>query len=338
MDLLKINVLSKADSVPAQGVGSAFIEQVRLIKESKLLEVEVNSKRKDFDLIHIHSVNLGYYFKLNKYKDRNIVYVHFVPSRNDGSIKLPRFFSYIFNKYVNSFYKKASNLVVVNPAFKEPLMDLGIAEDKITYIPNFVDNKEFYKKNNDEISILKQKYNIPQGKFVVLGVGQIQTRKGIDDFIKVANENKEMLFLWAGGFSFGRITHGYRKYKKIMKNPPSNVRFLGILNRKEMNDVYNISSCLFMPSYIELFPMSILEASKIGLPILLRDVNLYEPILFDYYLKGNDVDSFSKKLQELIQNQDIYDEFAQNSLKINDYYNKNKILKMWEEFYFSKIK
>ncbi|MCR5307935.1 MAG: glycosyltransferase, partial [bacterium] len=63
MDKLKINMLSKADSVDGQGVGSAYLEQVALVKEADdLFEVAVNKRGKKFDIYHIHSVNPGYYF------------------------------------------------------------------------------------------------------------------------------------------------------------------------------------------------------------------------------------------------------------------------------------
>ncbi|MBD5390886.1 glycosyltransferase, partial [bacterium] len=45
---LLINMLSKADSVEGQGVGSAYIEQVNLVKEelSEYFDVRINSKKK----------------------------------------------------------------------------------------------------------------------------------------------------------------------------------------------------------------------------------------------------------------------------------------------------
>ena len=53
---------------------------------------------------------------------------------------------------------------------------------------------------------------------------------------------------------------GYDELKEIYQNPPSNVHFIGIVQREEMNDIYNLADILFMPSYNELFPMAILEA------------------------------------------------------------------------------
>ena len=325
-------MLSKADSVPAQGVGSAYQEQVRLVKELENFDVEINSKKGNFDIYHIHSVNLRYRLRMNK-KHINVMYVHFVPSMNDGSIKLWKPIQWIFDKYVNNMYRKADELVVVNPEFKTPLLKLGIKEENITYIPNFVDDKNFYKLDEKSIKNLKEKYQIPEDKFVVLGCGQIQKRKGFDDFIETAKNNPDIFFIWAGGFSFGRITDGYKKYKKIIANPPQNVRFLGIIPRNEMNDVYNISDILFMPSFIELFPMTILEIANIGKPILLRKLDLYPPILFDKYLDGTNVDEFNNQIKLLAGDKNLYELYSKKSKELAAYYNKEYVSNLWNEYY-----
>lgn len=329
---IKINMLSKATSAPAQGVGSAYLEQTELVKDISDLQIEINSKKSNFDIYHIHSVNPTFRMRMNK-KHINIVYVHFVPSKNDGSIKLPKLISKIFDKYVNSFYKKADELVVVNPSFTKPLLDLGIKRDKITYIPNYVDTKNFFKLSQIEINKLKEKYQLPKDKFIVLGVGQIQTRKGVDDFIKTAIKNPDKEFVWAGGFSFGKITDGYKKYKQIIENHPQNVHFLGILPREEMNGVYNIADVLFMPSYIELFPMAVLEACKINKPILLRDLELYKPILFNKYCCGKNVEEFSLEINKLSNEKLYYENRVNDSKFIADFYNKDAVKKAWEDYY-----
>ena len=96
---LRINMLSSAETVKGQGVASAFREQVTLIQEmNDDFSVEINSKSSEFDIYHIHTVDLKYKLRMNK-KHLNIMYVHFVPSKNDGSLKLPKLFNWIFNKY-----------------------------------------------------------------------------------------------------------------------------------------------------------------------------------------------------------------------------------------------
>ena len=49
-------MLSQATSVDGQGVGSAYIEQVALVKEcDDLFETEINSKSSKFDIYHINT-------------------------------------------------------------------------------------------------------------------------------------------------------------------------------------------------------------------------------------------------------------------------------------------
>ncbi len=329
---IRINMLSKADCAPGQGVSSAYIEQVNLVKGIDTFDVEVNSRKSNFDIYHIHSVNPSYKLRMTK-KHLNIVYVHFIPAKNHESIKLPKLAEKFFDHYVESFYRKADELVVVNPCFIKDLEELKIPSTKITYIPNYVDHTRFFKMEDDKVKSLKEKYKIPLDKFVVLGCGQIQTRKGIDDFIETAKANPEMCFLWVGGFPFGRIMHGYKKYRKLFRNLPQNVIHIEILERIFMNEIFNCADVLFMPSYMELFPMTILEMANVNKPILVRDLELYKPILFSKYAKGNNVAEFSDELNKLKNDITYYDTQVQNSKFISDFYNIHALEKMWKEYY-----
>lgn len=334
MSKIKINMLSKADMVKGQGVGSAYIEQVRLVRDGtdNIFDIRINDYHKS-DIIHCHTVGLINYFRMKKNKGVNVSYVHFLPDTLDGSIKLPKLFQNIFKKYVIKFYKKADYLVVVNPIFINDLKKYGIKEEKIKYIPNYVDKKDFYKKNVKDRRTIREKLNIKSDDFVVLGVGQVQTRKGVLDFIEVARKMPDILFIWCGGFSFGNITDGYKELKKAIDKKPFNARFLGIIPRDEMNDIYNAADVLFMPSYNELFPMSILEASNVKIPILLRNLDTYKDILFDNYMKSDTNDSFAKSIRMLKSDKDLYKMYSIKSNNISNFYSKDNVKKMWCEFY-----
>lgn len=326
MKKISINMLSNADKVAGQGVGSAYIELINLLKESEDFEVFINSRKK-CDITHTHTVDPRYFFKMKQ--GASVCYVHFLPTTLDGSIKLPKIAFRVFKKYVTKFYNRAEHLVVVNPIFISDLVKFGIPRKKITYIPNYVSKEKFFKKKSD----LRKKFKIPEKSFVVLGVGQIQTRKGVLDFVEVAKKMPEITFVWCGGFSFGKITDGYNELKKICDNPPENVIFTGIIEREKMNDVYNMADVLFMPSFNELFPMSILEAVNAEKPLVLRDLNLYHDILFDKYLVGKNVDDFITQIEKLKNNQKTYEKYSKLSKEISDFYSKEHVLKIWTDFY-----
>ena len=334
MAKLIVNMLSKADSVDGQGVGSAYLEQVNLVKTELAddFEVRINSHKKA-DIIHIHSVNWPYYFS-RKRGAVKVAYCHFLPETLEGSIKLPKPIFWIFKKYVVSFYKKPDYLVVVNPIFIPDLVKLGIKKDRIKYIPNFVSHDDFYKQDQNKILETKKKYNLDPNKFIVLGCGQVQTRKGVLDFVECAKRNPDKLFVWCGGFSFKAITDGYQELKKIVDNPPcENLKFLGIIPRTEMNDMFNASDCLFMPSFNELFPMSILEAVSSEKPVVLRNLDLYKDVLFDKYVAGENVDDFDALIKKLDSDKEFYKECQAKSKYIADFYSKENVSKIWKEFY-----
>ena len=213
------------------------------------------------------------------------------------------------------------------------MVNAGLDRKKIVYIPNFVSKEEFYKIDNKKRYEIRKKYNLSEDDFVVLGAGQVQTRKGVLDFVKVAESMPDVKFVWAGGFSFGAVTDGYKELKEIMDNPPKNVQFIGIIPREEMNGLYNIADTLFVPSYNELFPMTILEALSCETPIVLRDLDLYKDILFEKYLKGSNNKDFTKRIRALKDNKAIYNKAVKNAIEVSNFYSKEHIFKLWDEFY-----
>ena len=334
MKKITINMLSSADKIDGQGVGSAYLEQVSLLKEGTkdIFEIMVNSSKKS-DIIHHHTIDLDHFFKMQMSDSINVAYVHFLPTTLDGSIKLPKAIFPVFKKYVISFYNSADYLVVVNPSFIPELVECGIEESKIVYIPNYVSKEKFYKKSNKEVNKIRKKYGFNATDFIVLGAGQVQTRKGVKDFVEVAKKTPDINYVWCGGFSFGKITDGYEELKEIFDNPPENVKFLGIIPREEMNDMFNMADILFVPSYNELFPMTILEAVNIHKPLLLRDLELYEEILFKKYLKGHNNNDFISNIKELKDNKELYQKYSVYSKEISEFYSKENVLKLWIDFY-----
>ncbi len=331
-----INMLSSADMVKGQGVGSAYYEQVNLVSEGlgEKYRIYVNSSKK-CDIIHFHTINPEYFVKLNLERKRSALvgYVHFLPETVDESLDLPREGKKLFYKYIIGFYKSMDYLVTVNPYFIKELEKYGIPKEKVTYIPNYVSSDMFYPYSKEKVQSLKRKWGVPEDKFVVLGVGQVQNRKGVMDFVEVAEKMPDLYFIWAGGFSFGPMTDGYKELKEVMLNPPENVIFTGIVEREQMNDIYNMADVMFLPSYNELFPMTILESMCVKKPILLRDLDIYHDILFDYYLRGNTNEDFEEVLQKLSQDGAFYKKWSEKSFEGHEFYSKENVLHLWEQFY-----
>ncbi|EDO1159672.1 TPA: glycosyltransferase family 4 protein [Listeria innocua] len=334
--MIKLTMLSSAEKVKGQGVASAYRELVNLLEEryTNEIDMKINSFEKS-DITHYHTVDFRFFLStfFKKKRGVRVGYVHFLPETMEGSLKLPWIARVVFYKYLISFYKRMDEIVVVNPSFIPKLTAYDIPEEKIHYIPNFVSKKTFFPISTAEKKLAREKYGIPADKFTVIGIGQVQHRKGVLDFIEVAKQLPHIHFVWAGGFSFGKITSGYEELKKIYDNPPANVKFIGIVDRSEMNACINMADLFFMPSYNELFPMAILEAMSADVPILLRNLELYEEILTGYYVKEVDNPGFIRAIERLEHDTDYYNEMLQAAKEGATYYSEDRLAKIWFAFY-----
>lgn len=333
--MLTINMLTRADSVKGQGVLSATEEQINLVTEGlKDYQVVVN-QLKTYDITHIHTINPDFLIKsvITRQNRPMIASVHFLPETLEKSISLPRPIKELFYKYVLQFYKQADYLVTVNPRFIEDLEHYGISKEKITYIPNFVSRDTFYKITDRSKAALRESFGLDPNKFTVVSAGQLQMRKGVLEFIDLAKKMPDIQFVWAGDFAFKGISEGRKEIMEHMDELPGNVHFLGLVERERMNEFFNMGDVMLQLSFEELFPMTILESMNANIPLLLRDLREYRPILFDYYLKGNSQVQFQEILRQLQQDEAFYQEACEKSRKGEQFYSKENVLQQWQAFY-----
>ena len=333
---LRINMLSSSEKVAGQGVSGAYRELVHLLQRDAKEELIVTENLPiEADITHFHTIDFAYYLSTfqKKRSGRKIGYVHFLPDTLEGSLKIPFFLKGIVKRYVFSFYNRMEHLVVVNPMFIEDLVAAGIPREKVTYIPNFVNKEKWHPLPKEEVLRLREDLGLDQHQFIVVGAGQVQKRKGIDDFIRLAEELPQVTFIWAGGFSFGGMTDGYEKYKKMMENPPKNLLFPGIVTPERMRELYSLADIFLLPSYNELFPMTILEAASCDAPIMLRDLDLYKVILEGNYHATADKDEMKQSILEYRKNPDSLKELKEKAKKISREYSEEHLLQIWLEFY-----
>ena len=81
--------------------------------------------------------------------------------------------------------------------------------------------------------------------------------------------------------------------------------------------------------------MTILEACSTDTPLLLRNLELYEDILFNKYLSAGNNKDFAKIIEKLKEDKKLYKEQVENSKYISNFYSKEHIYKMWKEYYTS---
>lgn len=334
MTKISVNMLSIATLIKGQGVETAYNELIGLLEKygKKDLEI-VKNKGINYDILHMHTCNPMSFIKQRLTKRKTLTYVHFMPNTLNGAIRMPKLFLKVYAWWVKLCYLKSDYLVVVNPVYISELKNLGYDENKIFYIPNFVSSDNFNVISDKSKKNYRKKYNYKDSDFIVVSVGQLHKGKGVLDFIELANDNPDIKFLWIGGFNFGALMEGYDEVKKVYDNPPSNLKITGVIDRKEVNILCNISDVFLSPSYYESFALVALEAAHTEKPLILRDLPTYKDIYFDNVLYGNDNADFIKYIRKFKENDDFYKEYVEKSRKIKKLYGEEEIYNKWLELY-----
>ncbi|HRK76375.1 MAG TPA: glycosyltransferase, partial [Streptococcus parasuis] len=117
------------------------------------------------------------------------------------------------------------------------------------------------------------------------------------------------------------------------EQPPKNLVFTGIVEAEEMLKLYNMADVFFLPSYSELFPMTILEAASCGTAIMLRDIDLYKVILEGMYLPVKNMDEMKTAIETLQNQPNQLVELTNKAGEISNYYSPEALLEKWLAFY-----
>ena len=83
---------------------------------------------------------------------------------------------------------------------------------------------------------------------MVLGVGQLQARKGVEDFIDIATAIPGAEFVWVGGRPFGAMTEGISRINDRIESAPENIHFSGMVDLEIMPLMYAAGDVLLFTS------------------------------------------------------------------------------------------
>lgn len=119
----------------------------------------------------------------------------------------------------------------------------------------------------------------------------------------------------------------------MVDDPPANLSFPGIVDRNKLVDYYNMADVFLLPSYNELFPMSVLESFSTHTPVLVRNLDLYDAILKGDYLGADDVDEMDRDLHELRDDPAALQALQDKAKDAADYYSEDRLVKIWVKFY-----
>lgn len=219
----------------------------------------------------------------------------------------------LYQFYLKLFYEKCSDLYIsISKGTDEVLHKRGIGNSII--ITPGVPVGNMSAKTEDK-TVFKLKYHIPEDHLVMLTVGRLVKRKGVEWFIRNVmpqiKDEKISYFVIGDGKERDNIRYAWEQC-----SASSNVHLLGKVDQEVLNDFYRYSDLFIMPNVVvegdkEGFGIVAAEASMAGLIVLAAGIEGIQDAISDgkngYLLKSEDAEGFKEKIMDIYNNYEKYD-------------------------------
>lgn len=299
---MKVHVVSETPLIKGNGVHTAFVDHVQLLSKKQDVQTVVNNEGRG-DVYHCHTNGLYYFFKGIGYKNRRIYTAHVIPDTMKGSFPMWKTFMPAVKWYMKQTYSYADVCIAISPRVEEAIRETG-AHTKIVRIYNPIP-LERWKRDEQKRAVGRRMLGLKDDDFVVLGVGQLQQRKGVEDFIDVAEMMPEAKFVWAGGRPFGALTEGIVRIDNRIASAPQNIQFTGMLELDQMPYIYAAADLMLFPSYQENCPMAPIEGAACGMPVVFRDIPEYKSLYEAPYLRAKSTKEFANLAREMMNDREL---------------------------------
>jgi len=310
-----------------------------------------NPSKYDLDIVHAHLSTfpgpLAAFSYLSKkmraHSGRKIPFIityHLDPVASYGSL-LRRTSVLLYEKFfVNAILQRADCIITFSEAFISQSRILQRYRHKIEIIPNGIDLGEFgFSLSKRDC---KAQLGLSESEFVILFVGSLTERKGPEILIKAVSRvrkripNVRLIFV---GPPLGRLENLEALTHRLRLN--STVDFKGFVGEYEKRLYYASSDVFVLPSFAEGFPMTLLEASAFGLPIIASDLDVLRPIITDnqngLFAKRGDSEDFARKISHILRNNHLREKMSGIARKKVEIFAWDRIALETEKAYFKAL-
>lgn len=253
--------------------------------------------------------------------------------------------------FANFIIKKLTNHFKFIIAPSNELADFKGIRDENTYsfLSNGVDIKEFSSISDEEKNILKDKYNIPKDKVVVIcprrwapTKGVIYLVKAIDILVNKYNINN-IIFVFAGNDYLD-----YPEYRNEIlsiiesKYLDKYVYLQGNVDYKRINELIKISDLVVIPSLMEAISLSALEGMACNKIIIGTNVGGFPQIIKNnengFLIEPKDEEKLSEIIKDISKDIDQYSKISENARRfVEDKYSweymEQETMEIYEKFF-----
>jgi glycosyltransferase involved in cell wall biosynthesis len=258
----------------------------------------LRKNKNNYDVIHLHGIwNFpSLYVLLTKTKALKLVTIHGMA----GSYTLNK--SKLFKKvYSFLFQKKALRNADLVHVLHEGELDeldnyLGYRHPNAFILPNGIQEKYYQQLPDKQLFI--DKFSIKNNKKIILFLGRIDAKKGIDlllpAFLEVSKIDSEATLVLVGpDYGMKNFTEKFIEENNLQER----VILTGILKGKEKLEAFSAAQLFVLPSYSEGFSIAVMEALTCGLPVVVSPFTGFSEVIAAHEA-GKIVQLSSEKIAE----------------------------------------
>lgn len=300
------------------GIRTSLKHQKEIYDRSEEIE-RVEDFSEDADILHVNVILPGALL-LMKRAERNdvkiIVHAHEIGNNFAESFRFSTMLQPLVKRYVDIFYRRADLVLAPSEYARKELQKRGI-ETEVKVISNGIDSSRFQDSGSKENEM-----------FTAVNLSLVFERKGLTDFIETGRDLDAQLKWYGKRYSNFLVDNDI---KGKINNSPKNVEFPGFIERAV--DAFKEADAFFFPTKSETEGLSVLEAAYCGLPIVIRDIPVYEEI-FEHgenCLKGEGPKEFREHLERLRDNPELREKLGENARELAERRTLDQVQKKYEK-------
>lgn len=176
----------------------------------------------------------------------------------------------LFRRWITFCYG-LGDVVLTPTEYSRTLLESYGIHKPVYSISNGVDT-DFFAPDPEKRKAFRQRYGLAEEEQAVVSVGHTIARKGLPEFLELAQKLPKVRFFWFGWTDPRLIP---QEIAQAMENAPENVVFPGYVEREELREAYCGADVFAFLSHEETEGIVVLEALACGIPVLLRDIPVY---------------------------------------------------------------
>ncbi len=295
-------------------------------------------KKADPDIIHIHTpVVLGNVAQLlaSALHKPVIATHHHLPITVYTLTNKPltgKYFSQVMNSYFVHFYNRFDYVTAPTATALNLLYEHGLRAPA-RVISNGVDLKKFTPGKADEH--LRQRFNLPQGRPIVLYVNRLSYEKRINVLLDAVAKMSGDGHVVIGGSG---VAEASLRAQARQLNISDRVTFLGFVHDADLPSLYQLADVFVNPSEAELQSIAMMKAMACGLPVIAADSYALPELAHHgengFVFHHGNSDELAHYLDTILAEPELRAQMGVKSLQIIAEHESERVLDQWEALYW----